>query len=117
MKLFTVLGILFVVSTSFAQLSDAKSDSAMTPPQESALKNSSSYLLCKSGIAVRTLRIEHKGQNCRAVYTKEGVDQLVGKSIKPDGCVESISKIQHILENAKWACRDISQTRVSASAD
>ena len=80
-------------------------------------ENKSAYYMCKSGAAVRTVRVALKGQTCRAIYTKEGADQVVGKSGTPEACVQIIDKIKSNLEAGNWKCKDISNTRVSSSLE
>jgi hypothetical protein len=75
------------------------------------------YFLCKNGAAVRTMRVEQKDQGCKAFYTKSGVDKVVGKSGTSDVCLQVVNRIKSNLETGSWKCRDISQTRVSSSAD
>jgi hypothetical protein len=72
-----------------------------------------SYYLCKSGPAVRTIRIQKKGNICKTFYTKEGVDKVVSKSSKSENCVDVASKIKHNLEVSDWKCKDISKARLS----
>ena len=77
----------------------------------------STYILCKNGSVVRTIRVQLKGQSCKAIYTKEGTDQVVGKSGTPDVCFDIANKIKVNLEVGNWKCKDISQTRVSSSME
>jgi len=84
---------------------------AISMPEESKL----TYILCKQSSYVRTIRIQLNGQACKTLYTKEGVDQIVGKSRTPDVCIEIASKIKTNLEAAKWKCKDINQAQVSSS--
>lgn len=76
-----------------------------------------SYTMCKNGVAVRTIRVQLKGQSCKAIYTKEGADQVVGKSGTPSVCFDVAAKIRTNLEAGNWKCKDISQTRVSSSLE
>jgi hypothetical protein len=76
-----------------------------------------SYIMCKSGPIVRTIRVQLNGRACKAYYTKEGVDQIVGYSASPDLCYVIAGKIRINLENNHWKCRDISQTRVSSQVN
>jgi hypothetical protein len=97
MKLLSI----FVLVTSFVALAEEKT------PQPS-------YILCKNGPIVRTMRVQLNGRACKAFYTKEGVDQLVGRSGTPDLCFTVIDKIRINLEVNHWKCKDISQARVSS---
>lgn len=120
MKLATFLISFLFFSLSFAQEVE-KSNQAIAPAAAEGSfqveKSGSTYLMCKSGTSVRTLRMQSKGKSCVAIYTKEGVDQVVGRATKDSVCFEALSKIQKVLEAAKWTCRDISEARVSSSLD
>ena len=122
MKLVAIIGLLFCLHSGHVQSAElpVSGEKQSEKTSSGAVTDSgagASYLLCKSGSTVRTIRVEQKGIVCRSIYTKEGVDQILGKSSKPGACAEVISKVRHTLENAKWTCRDISETRVSASVD
>lgn len=78
-------------------------------------EDKSTYVMCKNGNVVRTIRIELKGQSCRAFYTKQGVDKEVGKSATPAVCHQVTDRIRKNLEASSWKCKDISHARVSSS--
>ena len=82
-----------------------------------AFAEDSSYILCKLGREVRTMRVEKKGNSFIAIYTKDGIDHQAGKAMNPDISKNIIEKIQGKLEYAQWKCKDVSQTRVSSSAE
>ncbi len=127
----------FVGDFSFAE--DTKTDSSVAKTESPAVvKNTSptgvetansgtvnsdsvspdsNYIMCKNGKAVRTIRIEKKGNTCRALYTKEGVDQVVGKSEATETCQKVAQRIKVNLESGDWKCKDISQARVSSSME
>ena len=74
-----------------------------------------SFLICQNKEVVRSVRIENKeGGGCVALYTKEGQDEVVGKSSQIQTCEEVVQKIKSNLVKADWKCRDVSQ-RVSNS--
>lgn len=76
-----------------------------------------SLVLCKHNKSVRTLRIDKMSdQRCKAVYTKQGVDQTIGASQSHSACEEYISGVRKTLEDAKWNCRDIKEARTSTVA-
>ena len=77
----------------------------------------SKYTICKNGNVVRTIRVQLNGLSCKAIYTKEGSDQVVGKSGTPDICYDVANKIRENLVIGNWKCKDISETRVSSSTD
>jgi hypothetical protein len=81
-----------------------------------ALKKAT-QVLCRNQAEIRTVRVNLKGQNCQAVYTKMGKDQIVGNSGTADKCFEVLNRIKENLEKANWNCRDISESRISTSME
>ncbi len=78
--------------------------------------NKTTYLICKNGPSVRTLRVlTDKNGSCVTTYTKEGVDQSVAHSWKTERCSKVLGGIRINLEKAQWKCKDISEARVSSS--
>lgn len=74
-----------------------------------------SFILCKSNKNVRTLRVEMSSdQKCRAVYTKQGVDEVIGASTGAAACAEIISNVRKNLEEGKWNCREVKESRTSS---
>lgn len=71
------------------------------------------YYLCKLGRQVRSLRVEVKDSGCKAYYTKQGVDQEVGKSGDRDLCYRVTNRIRKNLELGDWKCRDVSSSKTS----
>lgn len=72
------------------------------------------FVLCKHDKMVRTLRVDHiSDSQCKAVYTKQGVDQVIGASQMGESCNEYLTKVRKNLEDGKWACRDVKESRVS----
>lgn len=64
--------------------------------------------LCKNDKSVRTLRTEKADDgSCKAIYTKQGVDQVVGSSTHEDSCVTVIDGIRKTLEESVWKCKDV----------
>lgn len=74
-----------------------------------------SLVLCKRQKTVRTLRIEKGADDkCKAIYTKQGLDQVIGTSQKEEACEEIIAGVRKNLEEGgKWACREVKEARVS----
>lgn len=70
-------------------------------------------IICKNEKSVRTLRTDKTSQGCQAVYTKQGVDQVVGSSMRENGCDSIIEGIRKTLEGSVWKCRDIKEAVVS----
>jgi hypothetical protein len=76
------------------------------------------YLICKIRTLVRTLRVQKKPQGkCISTYTKNGVDQIVGRSTSIAQCSKVLTNIRENLEKANWKCKDISEARVSSSEE
>jgi hypothetical protein len=72
-------------------------------------------VLCKHNKNVRTLRIEMGAdQKCRAIYTKQGIDQTIGSAQYLNSCTEIVQGVRKTLEDAKWSCRDVKEARTSA---
>lgn len=71
------------------------------------------YYLCKLGRQVRSLRIDINDSGCKAYYTKQGVDQEVGKSTDRDLCYKVTNRIRKNLETGDWKCRDVSSSGTS----
>lgn len=74
-----------------------------------------SFVLCKNKKMVRTLRVElGSDQKCRAIYTKQGVDEVIGSSQQVASCVEFVSNVRKNLEEGKWSCREVKEARTSS---
>lgn len=73
-----------------------------------------SLVLCKHNKTVRTLRMEMgQDQKCKAIYTKQGVDETIGSAQNPNSCVEILANVRKNLEEAKWNCREVKEARTS----
>lgn len=73
-----------------------------------------SLVLCKNNKNVRTLRVEvGQDQICRAIYTKQGVDETIGSGQNHDSCIEFVGNVRKNLEDAKWNCREVKEARTS----
>ena len=104
-----VMTILAIMISSFAWAQESSLPSA-------GQENKTTYLICKNGPSVRTLRVlTEKNGGCVTTYTKEGVDQSVAHSWKSDRCSKVLANIRINLEKAQWKCKDISEARVSSS--
>ncbi|MBO9666937.1 MAG: hypothetical protein J7501_09005 [Bdellovibrio sp.] len=72
-------------------------------------------VLCKHNKNVRTLRIEMgSDQKCKAIYTKQGIDQTIGSAQYLNSCTEIVAGVRKTLEEAKWSCRDVKEARTSS---
>lgn len=79
-----------------------------------ASKDTSSYVICRNQKMVRTIRVDlSNGGACKTIYTKEGKDEIVGKSGTPDLCYEVVNKVRANLEKSVWKCKDVKPDRVS----
>jgi hypothetical protein len=71
-------------------------------------------IICRNEKQVRTLRSDKTSEGgCRAVYTKQGVDQVVGSSMRPAGCETILGGIRKTLEGNVWKCKDVKEAEVS----
>lgn len=71
-------------------------------------------LMCKNMKTVRTLRIEKiAGGKCQTVYTKAGVDQIIGSGFNPNSCEKFLDDVKQTLIDAKWNCREFKESTVS----
>lgn len=71
-------------------------------------------IICKNEKTVRTLRTDKSPEGgCRAVYTKFGVDRVVGSSLKPNGCETILDGIRKTLESNVWKCKEAKESAVT----
>ncbi|MBC7370304.1 MAG: hypothetical protein H7326_01995 [Bdellovibrionaceae bacterium] len=71
-------------------------------------------IICKNDKQVRTLRTDKVTDGgCRAVYTKQGVDQVVGSSIRKNGCETILENIRRNLEGNVWKCKAVKEAAFS----
>lgn len=71
-------------------------------------------IVCKHEKTVRTLRSDQTTEGgCVAVYTKTGVDQVVGSSSRPNGCESILEGIRKNLESNVWKCKEVQAARLS----
>ena len=71
-------------------------------------------IICKNEKVVRTLRTDKSSDGgCRAVYTKLGVDQVVGTSLRANGCETILDGIRKTLESNIWKCKEAKEATVS----
>lgn len=103
-----ILGLL-VPNASFAQ------DANTSAPGVTDSNRKMAHVMCKNGSTVRTLRIVQKDSSCRTVYTKNGVEEVVGKSKTDDICISVFEKILVNLEKGNWKCKDVSSSRISSA--
>jgi len=75
------------------------------------------YWMCKNRKEVRTIRVQIEAGVCSTFYSKAGDEKVVGSGKNHDSCVNFLNNIKTNLEKSNWACRDISATRITASAE
>lgn len=74
-----------------------------------------SLVICKRDKSVRTLRVEvTTDSRCRAIYTKQGVDQSIATSQSRKVCAEVVAGVRKTLEDAKWTCREVKDIQASS---
>jgi hypothetical protein len=80
---------------------------------------SANTILCRNNDkAVRTLRSDKTPDGgCRAVYTKQGIDQVVGSSTRDNGCDSILTTIRGTLESSSWKCKDLKSSLVTTLSE
>jgi len=73
-----------------------------------------SYLLCKNQKIVRTIRVVDikEQERCVTMYTKAGIDRIVGMGNNIWTCNNVLNNIRGNLEKAFWKCKDISDANI-----
>lgn len=67
-----------------------------------------SMVLCRKDKAVRTLRVEKLGPDrCRALYSKSGIEQVIGANTRIDQCMSYVEGVKGTLETASWTCKAV----------
>ncbi|MGE0764586.1 MAG: hypothetical protein AB7N80_15025 [Bdellovibrionales bacterium] len=79
---------------------------------EGAVGNAA-YVMCRSQKTVRTIRVIEGGETCTTIYTKAGIDKIVGNGKNRQSCHDVMKNIRTNLEGAAWKCKDISSSRVT----
>lgn len=75
--------------------------------------NAGEFFLCKHAKEVRSLRIDNAEGKCKVIYTKEGIDQMMGQSTLPNVCEAVQGRIRKNLEDGNWKCRIVKESVVS----
>jgi len=91
---------------------------ALSVAEQTVEVENKAYWMCKSNKDVRTIRV-HVGANgvCTTYYSKQGAEKSVGSGRNQESCANFLNNIKTNLEKSNWACRDISSTRITASAE
>lgn len=71
------------------------------------------YVMCRNKKLVRTIRIENIPDGCRTLYTKMGVDSVVGSAKNRTSCDSFLANVRKNLEGADWKCKEVSSAVVS----
>jgi hypothetical protein len=84
---------------------------------EGAVDKEQSFVMCRSQKVVRTIRITPGGEGCQTVYTKGGVDRVVGTAKSQLSCLSVMKNIRTNLESAEWKCKDVDTATLSNMAE
>lgn len=74
------------------------------------------FILCRNAKTVRTIRVQksqEKNGEWVTLYTKSGVDKVVGTGYSLESNVKIAGNIKRNLEEAGWRCRNVNETAVS----
>jgi hypothetical protein len=76
------------------------------------------YWLCKHRKEVRTIRVQIDDKGiCSTFYSKAGDEKRVGSGKNHDSCFNFLNSIKANLEKSNWNCRDIADTKITATAE
>lgn len=75
--------------------------------------NKPTYVLCRLGRQVRSLRVSIQDGKCKATYTKQGAEQVVAEGSENLTCHTVAGRIQKNLVVGEWSCRDLSSAKSS----
>ncbi len=96
------------------EVSVPKQETQASSPEAVANQENSSFVLCRNNNKVRTIRVTLSGGGwCKAIYSKEGTEETVGRSVSADLCYDVVFKIRANLEKGPWKCKDTKPDRVS----
>lgn len=85
-----------------------------TPALGEGNHQDAALVLCRNKETVRTIRVSDlQGGGCRTVYTKGGVDRVVGNGQFKESCETFLSNIKTNLEGADWKCKSVAKSKVS----
>lgn len=76
---------------------------------------SAELILCKNDKTVRTIRVEvdHSNNICKTIYTKSGIDSVVGSGQYSQSCDRYADNVRKNLEAANWECREVQEAKSS----
>ena len=96
----------------FSGVSFSQENSATSETSPSAA-GKSGYVICRNDKVVRTIRVDTSGEKCKAIYSKDGKEDIVAKSGTAEKCFEVANQIRTNLEKSVWKCKDVEADRVS----
>ena len=75
------------------------------------------FHLCSNKNYVRTVRIEIKqDKTCQTLYSKAGVDQLIGSGMYIESCQKFLQNVIENLQSAGWTCRQVESVNMSTNS-
>ncbi len=84
-------------------------------PEKTEIQNY--FFICKNQKVVRTLRMDKKSPNCEAIYTKDGVDKVIGTAQKVFSCVDVLDRVKNNLSEAGWKCKEVKGEQITNKTD
>jgi hypothetical protein len=85
---------------------------------EASIQESESLVVCKNNRVVRTIRVNNeKDGSCRTIYTKFGVDRVVGNAKYKTSCLQFLNNIKTNLEGASWSCREVANSKTAVVSE
>ncbi|MCB0419895.1 MAG: hypothetical protein KDD61_02815 [Bdellovibrionales bacterium] len=73
------------------------------------------YVMCKNRKIVRSIRvIQNDEGSCKTIYTKSGVDRIVGNGRRIESCLGYLKNIEENLGAAAWKCKDVTSAATIA---
>lgn|GEM_PF-6720221 len=91
--------------------------SEIKPPQKrQAEETASSFIICKNGGHIRTLRVQPQIEDslgCQAFYSKDGNDQSIATNKDASKCQGIIESVRKNLEQGQWNCRNVKEAKLS----
>ncbi len=75
-----------------------------------------SYWMCRYRKEVRTIRVHVDSEGmCSTFYSKFGSEKMIGSGRHLESCNKFLENVRTNLEKSNWACKDITNTRMTAS--
>ena len=61
--------------------------------------------------------MDKKSGSCEAIYTKDGVDKVIGSAQKLFSCVDVLEGVKKTLLGAGWKCKEVKGEQISQDAE